>query len=170
MGMLGSGGMEAGVGYAPMPGGEAHGSGSGGAMATEFAPPGEGLAEPMKSPAPGALEPAPMPPVRPAGWTGAASPGSAGGRAGGGGGGGYGQGAIVIPLPPRVPSHDSERKEERRESADNGGGSALFLKRNPSLARKPSMTRCLTTQGQIDGFCSQLPFKCYLLEVAFVGD
>ena len=27
-----------------------------------------------------------------------------------------------------------------------------------------------TTQGQIDGFCSQLPFKCYLPEVAFVGD
>ena len=27
-----------------------------------------------------------------------------------------------------------------------------------------------TTQGQIDGFFSQLPFKCYLPEVASVGD
>ena len=26
------------------------------------------------------------------------------------------------------------------------------------------------TQGQIDGFFSQLPFKCYLPEVASVGD
>ena len=26
------------------------------------------------------------------------------------------------------------------------------------------------TQGQIDGFFSQLPFKCYPLEVASVGD
>ena len=26
-----------------------------------------------------------------------------------------------------------------------------------------------TTQGQIDGFFSQLPFKCYLPEVASVG-
>jgi len=34
--------------------------------------------------------------------------------------------------------------------------------------------RCIatleTTQGQIDGFFSQLPFKCYLPEVASVGD
>ena len=27
-----------------------------------------------------------------------------------------------------------------------------------------------TTQGQIDGFFSHLTFKCYLLEVASVGD
>jgi hypothetical protein len=27
-----------------------------------------------------------------------------------------------------------------------------------------------TTRGQIDGFLSQLPFKCYLLEVASAGD
>ena len=27
-----------------------------------------------------------------------------------------------------------------------------------------------TTQGHIDGLFSQLPFKCYLPEVAFVGD
>ena len=27
-----------------------------------------------------------------------------------------------------------------------------------------------TTQGQIDGLLSQLPFKCYLPEVASVGD
>ena len=27
-----------------------------------------------------------------------------------------------------------------------------------------------TTQGQIDGFFSQLPFRCYLPEVASVGD
>ena len=27
-----------------------------------------------------------------------------------------------------------------------------------------------TTQGQIDGFFNQLPFKCYLPEVASVGD
>ena len=26
------------------------------------------------------------------------------------------------------------------------------------------------TQGQMDAFFSQLPFKCYLLEVACVGD
>jgi len=26
------------------------------------------------------------------------------------------------------------------------------------------------TQGQIDGVFSQLPYKCYLEEVAFVGD
>ena len=26
------------------------------------------------------------------------------------------------------------------------------------------------TQGQIDGLCSQLPYKCYLFEVASVGD
>ena len=27
-----------------------------------------------------------------------------------------------------------------------------------------------TTQGQMDGFVSQFPFKCYLPEVASVGD
>ena len=27
-----------------------------------------------------------------------------------------------------------------------------------------------TTQGQIDGFFSELPFKCYLPEVASVGE
>ena len=27
-----------------------------------------------------------------------------------------------------------------------------------------------TTQGQIDGFFSQLPYKCHLKEVASVGD
>ena len=27
-----------------------------------------------------------------------------------------------------------------------------------------------TTNGQIDGFFSHLPFECYLLEVATVGD
>jgi hypothetical protein len=27
-----------------------------------------------------------------------------------------------------------------------------------------------TTLGQIDGFFSRIPFKCYLLEVASVGD
>ena len=26
------------------------------------------------------------------------------------------------------------------------------------------------THGQMDGFFSQLPYKCYLFEVAFVGD
>ena len=26
------------------------------------------------------------------------------------------------------------------------------------------------TQGQIDGLCSQLPYKCHLEEVASVGD
>ena len=34
--------------------------------------------------------------------------------------------------------------------------------------------RCLpaleATQGQMDGFCSQLPYTCYLEEVASVGD
>ena len=33
-----------------------------------------------------------------------------------------------------------------------------------------NVTALETTQGQIDGFRSQLPFKCYLPEVASVGD
>ena len=32
------------------------------------------------------------------------------------------------------------------------------------------MTTLETTRGQIDGFFGQLPFKCYLPEVASVGD
>jgi len=34
----------------------------------------------------------------------------------------------------------------------------------------PDFATLETTQGQIDGFCSQLPFKSCLPEVASVGD
>ena len=43
-------------------------------------------------------------------------------------------------------------------------------------ARKPNTSRAAlaaaleVTQGQMDGFLSQLPFKCHLEEVASVGD
>jgi len=33
----------------------------------------------------------------------------------------------------------------------------------------PRLTTLETTQGQIDGFCSQFPFKCCLLEISSVG-
>jgi len=36
--------------------------------------------------------------------------------------------------------------------------------------RNVRSTTLETTQGQTDGFLSQLPFKCYLPEVSFVGD
>jgi hypothetical protein len=38
------------------------------------------------------------------------------------------------------------------------------------LARQVRSRTPETTQGQIDGFFSQPPFKCYLPEVASVGD
>ena len=42
-------------------------------------------------------------------------------------------------------------------------------RRSDETKRKPKAT-LKTSQGQIDGFFSQLPFKCYLPEVASVGD
>ena len=39
-----------------------------------------------------------------------------------------------------------------------------------SFAVPCSYATLKTTQGQIDGFFSQLPYKCYLPEVASVGD
>ena len=43
----------------------------------------------------------------------------------------------------------------------HGAQSVRFLWSNSPLQ---------TTQGQMDGFFSQLPCKCHLPEVAFVGD
>ena len=40
----------------------------------------------------------------------------------------------------------------------------------PVLPRKESMTALEATQGQMDVVLSQLSFKCYLPEVASVGD
>ena len=58
---------------------------------------------------------------------------------------------------------DSIWKEERNTA------------KNEKEVRPPPLCQSLSTtleatQGQIDGFFSQLPFKCYLPEVASVGD
>ena len=44
------------------------------------------------------------------------------------------------------------------------------LRHGARVVSSPLQTALETTQGQIDGFSSQLPFKCYLPEVASVGD
>jgi len=48
---------------------------------------------------------------------------------------------------------------------------AAFLRKEVSGNRLPAVQSALeATQGQIDGFFSQLPYKCHLEEVASVGD
>ena len=42
--------------------------------------------------------------------------------------------------------------------------------RDQAVARGRPLTILETTRGQIDGFVNQLSFKCYLPEVASVGD
>ena len=50
-----------------------------------------------------------------------------------------------------------------------GGGRRCHHTRPLQIA-EGTYTTLETTQGQIDGFSSQLPSKCYLSEVASVGD
>ena len=48
--------------------------------------------------------------------------------------------------------------------------SSSFSPERDQVARGRPLTTLETTRGQIDGFANQLPFKCYLPEVASVGD
>ena len=65
---------------------------------------------------------------------------------------------IINARPDEIGGRDPLRLEAGERDAHQG-------QRTPHQGSTPE-----TTQGQIDGFLSQLPFKCYLSEVASVGE
>jgi len=59
----------------------------------------------------------------------------------------------------------------REVEGEGGGGHPLAADVRPDPAAAPSRLAALeATQGQMDGFFSQLPYKCHLEEVASAGD
>ena len=84
----------------------------------------------------------------------------------------------------RDPNGNTKERDGRRGEGREGGkegGPGRGLRRSFMVSTTIVEEECWgkeggdrstleTTQGQIDSFCSQLPCKCYLPEVAFVGD
>ena len=74
---------------------------------------------------------------------------------------------VCVCVRERAREREREREREEREMGRGHGRGATSYRPERSCHFVPTLE---TTQGQIDGFVSQHPFKCYLLEVASLAN